>query len=86
MQSATAQCSTAALRGYGGKISRTTATPSVNLRTAPSRGAPILASLPPGSPVVILSRRGREWLEVVAVTPAPACGEALGYLVAEFVR
>lgn len=83
---ATAQCSTDALRGYGRQTGRTTATPSLNLRTAPSRSAPILASLPPGSMVAVMGRRGVEWLQVAAVTPAPECAEVLGFVVREFVR
>lgn len=85
-QAATARCNTDSLRNYGRQIARTTATPSLNLRTSPSRSAPILTSLPPGSQVAIMGRRGREWVQIVAVTPAPECAEVLGFVVREFIR
>lgn len=86
IQEAVARCGSDALRNYGRQIGRTTATPSLNLRTAPSRSAPILTSLPPGSPVAIMGQRGREWVQVVAITPAPECAEVLGFVVREFLR
>lgn len=85
-ESAAAQCNIDALRGYSRQIARTTATPSLNVRTAPNRSAPILGSLPPGSRVAVIRRSGQEWVEVVAITPAPECAEVLGFVVRQFIR